>query len=85
MDFELFTPECGFTDDTVCTVAVADALMRGADFGQALHSWCRRYPYPTGGVGAGRPRARPQRAAQARTYFASNGKVSSFHRKQRAR
>ena len=51
MDFELFTPECGFTDDTVCTVAVADALMRGADFGQALHSWCRRYPYPTGGYG----------------------------------
>ena len=44
MDFELFTPECGFTDDTVCTVAVADALMRGADFGQALHSWCRHYP-----------------------------------------
>ena len=51
MDFELFTPECGFTDDTVCTVAVADALMRGADFGQALHSWCRRYPYPAGGYG----------------------------------
>ena len=32
-DFELFTPECGFTDDTVCTVAVADALLRGVDFG----------------------------------------------------
>ena len=50
-DFELFTPECGFTDDTVCTVAVADALLRGVDFGPTLHSWCRRYPYPTGGYG----------------------------------
>ena len=50
-DFELFAPECGFTDDTVCTVAVADALLRGVDFGPTLHSWCRRYPYPTGGYG----------------------------------
>ena len=26
-DFDLFHPRCRFTDDTVCTVAVADALM----------------------------------------------------------
>ena len=25
-DFELFTPKCGFTDDTVMTVAVAEAM-----------------------------------------------------------
>jgi ADP-ribosylglycohydrolase len=25
-DFELFHPNCRFTDDTVCTVAVADAF-----------------------------------------------------------
>lgn len=27
-DFELFHPDCSFTDDTICTVAVADWLMR---------------------------------------------------------
>lgn len=24
-DFEFFTPECSYTDDTICTVAIADA------------------------------------------------------------
>lgn len=50
-DFELFTGDCDFTDDTVCTVAVADALLRGADFADALQAWCRRYPTPMGGYG----------------------------------
>lgn len=27
LDFELFTNECSFTDDTICTVAVADAIL----------------------------------------------------------
>lgn len=51
IDFELFTPECDFTDDTVCTIAVADALLKGIPFGDSLHSWCRRYPYPKGAYG----------------------------------
>ena len=38
-DFELFTPECSFTDDSICTVAVADALLRDEDFGQVIHEW----------------------------------------------
>jgi ADP-ribosyl-[dinitrogen reductase] hydrolase len=43
-DFDpLFHPEARFTDDTVCTVAVADALARGADAQQTLQLWCRRY------------------------------------------
>lgn len=50
-DFELFTPECGFTDDTVCTVAVADAILRDEDFGKVLHEWCNRYPHPKGSYG----------------------------------
>ncbi len=50
-DFELFSKECSFTDDTVCTIAVADALMRKVDFGDSLHAWCRRYPNPMGGYG----------------------------------
>ena len=26
-DFELFTAECDYTDDTICTIAVADAYL----------------------------------------------------------
>lgn len=50
-DFELFTPECSFTDDTICTIAVADAILRQEDFGKVLHEWCRKYPCPMGGYG----------------------------------
>lgn len=51
-DFELFSSKNSFTDDTVCTVAVADALLHGSDdFGAYIHSWCRRYPHPMGGYG----------------------------------
>jgi ADP-ribosyl-[dinitrogen reductase] hydrolase len=39
----LFHPQARFTDDTVCTVAVADALVRGTDPQTTLIDWCRRY------------------------------------------
>ena len=32
-DFEWLSDENGFTDDTICTVAVADALLKGRDLG----------------------------------------------------
>ena len=50
-NFELFSSENGFTDDTICTVAVADAILRDRDFGESIHEWCRRYPHPMGGYG----------------------------------
>ena len=50
-NFELFTDECGFTDDTICTVAIADAILRDREFGDSIHDWCRRYPHPMGGYG----------------------------------
>ena len=50
-EFELFTPDCGFTDDTICTVAVADAILNHKPYGPTLHDWCRRYPTPMGGYG----------------------------------
>ncbi|MBE0455264.1 MAG: ADP-ribosylglycohydrolase family protein [Roseovarius sp.] len=43
-DFELFHPRCRFTDDTVCTLAVAEALLEGHDFAATLRSFVRRYP-----------------------------------------
>lgn len=52
IDFELFTPQCDFTDDTICTVAIADAIMnRNNDFRGALLYWCNRYAHPMGGYG----------------------------------
>ena len=51
-NFELFTKDCSFTDDTICTVAVADAILHGSDdYGHYIHEWCRRYPHPMGGYG----------------------------------
>ena len=50
-DFEMFSEENSFTDDTVCTIAVADAIAKGRDYGESIHEWCRRYPSPMGGYG----------------------------------
>ncbi len=50
-DFRLFTPECGYTDDTICTVAVAEAILRGKGYGECIHAWCNRYPRPMGAYG----------------------------------
>ncbi len=51
-DFELFSEKNGFTDDTICTVAVADALIHGSnDYDKYIHEWCRKYPHPMGGYG----------------------------------
>lgn len=44
IDFELFTDQSRFTDDTVCSIAIADALMNGNDFVGKLKYWCRKYP-----------------------------------------
>ena len=43
-DFRLFTPVSTFTDDSVLTVAVADAILTGRDYGNAIRSYARRYP-----------------------------------------
>lgn len=50
-NFELFACGSNFTDDTICTVAVADALCNDLDFGDSIHMWCRKYPSPMGGYG----------------------------------
>lgn len=40
----LIHPRCRFTDDTVCTIAIADALISNNSFSSSLKSWCRKYP-----------------------------------------
>lgn len=44
-DFELFPPRCGFTDDTVLSVAVADCLLHGTAYVDAFHAYFRAYPH----------------------------------------
>jgi len=43
-DFPLFQPRGRFTDDSVLTVAIADALLTGQPYGDAVRDWGRRYP-----------------------------------------
>ena len=50
-DFELFTPYNDFTDDTICTIAIADTLLEGKPFKDSLLYWCRKYPSPMGAYG----------------------------------
>ena len=50
-DFEMFGEGCDFTDDTICTVAIADAILNGRSYQEILQDWCRRYPSPKGAYG----------------------------------
>ena len=50
-NFQWLSNGNGYTDDTICTVAVADALLYDKDFGGSIHDWCNRYPHPMGGYG----------------------------------
>ena len=43
-EFEFFHPDCEYTDDTVMTVAVADAIMSGRPFGEVMHEYGRKDP-----------------------------------------
>ena len=43
-EFPLFHPRCRFTDDTVLTVAVADAILTGGPYEQSVREIGRRYP-----------------------------------------
>lgn len=51
-NFEMFPNGCNFTDDTICTVAIMEALLRDhSSLKTVLHRWCNRYPSPMGGYG----------------------------------
>lgn len=42
-DFRLFTEHSTFTDDTVLTIAVMDALVTGGDMAASLRAWCEAH------------------------------------------
>ena len=58
-EFPLFQEGCGYTDDTVMTVAVANALLRArnedggfkAILVEEMRRWGRKYPHPQGAYG----------------------------------
>ena len=43
-EFELFTSESSFTDDTVLTVAVADCILHGLDYSKTIRRYGKAYP-----------------------------------------
>jgi ADP-ribosylglycohydrolase len=43
-NFQLFGPRSLFTDDSVCSVAIAEALLGDGDFAAALRRYVRKYP-----------------------------------------
>ena len=45
LDFELFPPGSTFTDDTVLTTAIAEALLQGVGYVFKLREYGLRYPY----------------------------------------
>ncbi len=44
-DFPLFHPSCEFTDDTILTVAIADAILLGRAYVESVMQIGRRYPH----------------------------------------
>ena len=50
-NFELFPEGSSYTDDTICTIAIADSIIRGIPYRENLIDWCRRYPHPMGAYG----------------------------------
>lgn len=51
-NFPFFAERADFTDDTICTIAVADAILNNMDYQTAMRKWCRRYPHPKGEYGS---------------------------------
>jgi ADP-ribosylglycohydrolase len=42
--FDLFNPDCFFTDDTVLTIALAESILTGDDYAPLMKAYYRRYP-----------------------------------------
>jgi len=44
-NFKLFTKKSRFTDDTVLSLAVADAILNGKEYSQVFKEYYKKYPY----------------------------------------
>ena len=43
-DFQLFSSQTTYTDDSVLTIAIADAIISGKSYKESVLDWGRRYP-----------------------------------------
>ncbi len=43
-NFNFLTSRCFFTDDSVCTIAVADILLHDLPATETMQEWCQNYP-----------------------------------------
>ena len=50
-NFNLWDDSCSYTDDTICTLAIADAILTGECYKSKLLKWCGTYPHPMGAYG----------------------------------
>lgn len=51
VDFPLFSEKSFYTDDTVLTIAVCDAILKGIPYQESLLEWGNKYPSPCGDYG----------------------------------
>ena len=50
-EFPFLTPQKGYTDDSILTLATADWLLHGGDCATYYFRYATRYPCPLGGFG----------------------------------
>ena len=50
-NFELITSDSDITDDTIMTIAIADAILNNIPYQSSLKYWGNKYPEPKGGYG----------------------------------
>jgi ADP-ribosylglycohydrolase len=43
-DFQLFSSQTTYTDDSILTIAIADAILTGKSYKESVLDWGRRYP-----------------------------------------
>ena len=72
-NFALFSPGSTFTDDSVLTVAIADAILVGTGYAAKLKEYYRRYPERGYGPGF-----RRWAASERSTPYGSNGNGSAM-------
>jgi ADP-ribosylglycohydrolase len=50
-DFPLFSDSSSITDDSILTIAIADAILHKRTYKDSLQEYARKYPNPMGGYG----------------------------------
>jgi len=52
-NFKLLPDGSNYTDDSVLTIAIANAILSGTGYGESLKAWALNYPNPKGSYGGG--------------------------------